>query len=154
MYYIRDKYIYMNIQKTNTTQPDDTKSTELVTVRLPQSDKTDVYWIAKKFKCSMSRIFRESLWMVNDSATTDKNDKPEEDFIKNLDPFKGSILLENSDETAIFTTRLTPKERANLNQLAEIQGCTISSVFRAGLRMMIPVERDIRVEVKGPSFFR
>jgi hypothetical protein len=144
----------MNIQNTNATQPDDSKSTELVTVRLPQGDKTDVYWIAQKFKCSMSRIFRESLWMVNDSSTTDKNGKLEEDFIKNLDPFKCSILLEDSDETAIFTTRLTPKERANLIQLAEKYGCTISSVFRAGLRLLIPVAREKIVEVKGPSFFR
>jgi len=137
-----------------TPTPDDTKSSAFVTIRLLPEDKSEAYWISERFKCSIARIFRESLWKILDESAIEQSKGRIPTFIEDFDPQKGNIFLEDSRATAMFTLRLTEKERLEAELLASSLQCSLSSVFRAGLRMLFPVARTMIRKNKGPSLIR
>ena len=134
--------------------PDDTKCGALVTLRIIPEDKAEAYWISERFKCSIARIFRESLWKIlNDAAIEQRNgNKPT--YIQDFDPLQGNLFLEAGDATAMFTLRLTEKEKLDAELLAESLESSLSSVFRAGLRMLFPVARKMMQRKRGPSLIQ
>jgi hypothetical protein len=134
--------------------PDDTKCGALVTLRLIPEDKTEAFWISERFKCSIARIFRESLWKILNHAASEHSKGNIPTFIEDFDPLKGNLLLEDSDTTAMFTLRLTEKEKLDAELLAETLQCSMSSIFRAGLRMLFPVARSIMQKRQGPSLIQ
>jgi len=141
--------IYMNTIVT--PSPDDTKCSAFVTIRLLPEDKSEAYWISERFKCSIARIFRESLWKILDEAAIEQSKGCIPTYIEDFDPQKGNLFLEDSHATAMFTLRLTEKERMEAELLAASLQCSLSSVFRAGLRMLFPVARTMMQKGHGPS---
>jgi hypothetical protein len=142
------------MNKINLYTPDDTKCGALVTLRIIPEDKTEAYWISKNYKCSIARIFREALWIISEKARVRTKGIPKSNLITEWDPLKGSIVVEDSRATRMFTLRLTEKERADCEYIAALYQSSISSVFRAGLRMLFPTVRKKMKKNKGPSFFK
>ena len=134
--------------------PDDTKCSAFVTIRLLPQDKSEAYRISEYFKCSIARIFRESLWKILDEDALEQRKGRKPTFIEDFDPQKGNIFLENSQASAMFTFRLTEMERLEAERLAVTLECSLSSVFRAGLRMLFPVATKMMLKKRGPSFFK
>jgi hypothetical protein len=134
--------------------PDDTKCGALVTLRIIPEDKAEAYWISERFKCSIARIFRESLWKILNDAAIEQRKGNKPNYIDDFDPLKGNLFLEAGDATAMFTLRLTEKERMEVELLAASLQCSLSSVFRAGLRMLFPVARSKMKRSHGPSLIQ
>jgi hypothetical protein len=134
--------------------PDDTKCGALVTLRIIPEDKAEAYWISERFKCSIARIFRESLWKILDDAAIEQRKGRKPTLIEDFDPLQGKLLLEESDATAMFTLRLTEKEKLDAELLAVSLQCSLSSVFRAGLRMLFPIARAMIKKNHCPSFIK
>jgi hypothetical protein len=142
----------MNIDTT--PLPNDSRCAALVTLRIIPEDKTEAYWISKNYKCSIARIFREALWTISEKARVQTKVVQESNLITDWDPLNGSLLVENSRATRMFTLRLTDKERADCESIAAMYQCSMSSVFRAGLKMLFPTARKMIRKNKGPSFFK
>jgi hypothetical protein len=134
--------------------PNDSRCTSLVTLRIIPEDKTEAYWISKNYKCSIARIFREALWAITEKARVHTKGKPKSNLIADWDPLHGNLLAENGKATRMFSFRLTDAERADCEYIAALYQCTISSVFRAALRMLFPTVRKKIKKNKGPSFFK
>ena len=132
-------------------KPNHSKCTALVTLRIIPKDKTEAYWISKNYKCSTARIFREGLWTINEKARAKSKRAKESNLITDWDPLKGSLVVEDSRATRMFTLRLTEKERADCEYIAALYQCSLSSVFRAGLRMLFPAARKMMQRKRGPN---
>ena len=144
----------MNADTTINTTPNKSKCAALVTLRLLPEDKSEAYWISKNYKCSIARIFREALWNISETVAQQSGDRINSDLVSDFDPLKGNSLLEASTATAMFSLRLTEKERADLEALAEMHHCSISSVFRAALRILLPIARKMMKKNRGPNLFQ
>lgn len=144
--------IYMNKYISNT--PDNSGCAALVTLRIIPEDKTEAYWIAKNYKCSTARIFREALWLISEKSSAQPKGIQKSNLITDWDPLQGNLLVEDSRATRMFSMRLTVKERAECQNLAALYQSSMSSVFRAGLRMLFPIIRKKMGKAKGPSFFQ
>jgi len=134
--------------------PNDSRCAALVTLRIIPEDKTEAYWISKNYKCSIARIFREALWIISEKARDQPKGIPKSNLITDWDPLQGNLFVESGRATRTFTLRLTEKERADCESIAAIYQCSISSVFRAGLKMLFPTARKMIKKNKGPSLIR
>jgi len=130
------------------------KCSSIVTIRLLKKDKIAAQRAAKFFKVSQARLYRESLWKFSETYDSFMNAGDDFDLIRTFDPLKGSFLLEDSTATIMFTFRLPDKEREEAELMAHIHQCSISSVVRAGLMMILPITDEMMNQQTGPKLFR